>query len=158
MFYVLSAARQSANRVVPWIACRPPAPAASLSVFCNATHMHRCMTSTTHEGDPEIGKTDGGSGGDNDTKSDNKTIARALAKSQCPVSGKSLQTPAGLLFKKDYVVDRGRHQKPCDLEELLPKDQDNFTEVVTPTMNSEFFIPQVKLHRGDGSERKRVLV
>ncbi|KAL7508991.1 hypothetical protein ACHAXN_006829 [Cyclotella atomus] len=156
----LSVARQSNNCVVPCITCRPLAPAASLSGFCNTTSIHRCMTSTTNEGDPEIGKTTGSShGNENDTKRDNKSIARALARSQCPISGKSLQTPAGLLFRKDYIVDRGgRHQKPCELEELLPKDQDNLTEVVTPTMNSEFFIPQVKLHRGDGSERKRVLV
>lgn len=121
------------------------------------------MTSTTNEGDPEIG---GGSCDNSNANNSsvnranhakNKTIANALAKSQCPILGQSLQSPAGLLFKKDSI-NLGRQQKACELDELLPKDSGNLTEVVTPTMTSEFFIPQVKLHKGDGSERKRVLV
>lgn len=110
------------------------------------------MTSTTNEGDPEIASTI------NESHEKNKSVARALAKSKCPITGQSLQKPAGLLFKKDSINNLGRQQKACELEELLPKDSDNLTEVVTPTMSSEFFIPQVKLHKGDGSERKRVLV
>lgn len=120
---------------------------------CN---IYRNMTSTTNEGDPEIStRVVGGSSSDQDY--DNKAIAQALAKSQCPIARQSLQNPAGLLFKKNSIVDRGRQQKAYDLENLLPKDSDNMTEVVTPP-TSEFFIPQVKLHKGDGSERKRVLV
>ena len=119
--------------------------------YCHQSSSHciRFMTSTTNEGDPEIPN--------NSKNEDSVKIARTLAKSQCPTAGSSLQTPAGLLFKKDSIVDRGRRQKAYELEQLLPKDSDNLTEVVQP-MSSEFFIPQVKLHMGDGSERKRVLV
>ena len=107
-------------------------------------------TSTTNEGDPTIDDNQNGF-------KDNRIIARALADSPCPIAGQSLQTPAGLLFKKDSIVDRYR-QKAYELEQLLPKDSENLTEVVTPNVSSDFFIPQVKLHKGDGSERKRVLV
>ena len=41
---------------------------------------------------------------------------------------------------------------------LLPKDEENLTEHVVPPESPFFFIPQVKLHDGDGSHRKRVLV
>ena len=109
----------------------------------------RFVTSTSNERDPQLPN-------DNNNKIDDNS--GTSAKSQYPAAGFPLQTPAGLLFKKDSIVTRTRRQKACELEHLLPKDCDNLTEVVQPTTNSEFFIPQVKLHDGDGSERKRVLV
>jgi hypothetical protein len=99
---------------------------------------------------------DGGGGGSG-KKNDKDTIALALTKSKCPSPGRSLQTPSGLLFQNDSIVDLARQRKSYELEQLLPKDPDNLTEVVKPP-TSEFFIPQVKLHDGDGSVRKRVLV
>ena len=87
-----------------------------------------------------------------------KTIAQTPAKSQCLIARQALQTPAGLLFGKDSIVDRiSRQHKTYELKHLLPKGSDNLTEVITPSTASEFFIPQVKLHTDDGSERKRVL-
>eukprot|EP00804_Cyclotella_cryptica_P009859 CCRYP_014178-RA/>CCRYP_014178-RA protein AED:0.02 eAED:0.02 QI:89/1/1/1/1/1/4/906/464 len=119
----------------------------ALPLYIGLLRVKGRMTSTTK---------DDGSGGSS-KRNGNDTIARALTKSKCPNPGQSLQTPAGLLFQNDSIADLARQRESYELEQLLPKDPDNFTEVVKPP-TSEFFIPQVKLHDADGSTRKRVLV
>ena len=84
-----------------------------------------------------------------------------LENSSCPSAGKPQQTPAGLLFHSDSIkpprLDDDDVVGGNELDNLIPKDDDNITELVTPP-ESNFFIPQVKLHDGDGMKRKRVLV
>lgn len=83
-----------------------------------------------------------------------------LEKSSCPSAGKPQQTPAGLLFHCNSIkptLDDDDVVGEDELDNLIPKDDDNLTELVTPP-ESNFFIPQVKLHDGDGMKRKRVLV
>ena len=85
-------------------------------------------------------------------------------KSVCPSTGTPLLTPAGLLFEYETVMNPSTFASDNDPSEgeldvcLLPKDPDNLTEHVKPPESEFFFIPQVKLHDGDGSQRKRVLV
>ena len=83
-----------------------------------------------------------------------------LENSTCPSAGKPQQTPAGLLFHYDSIIPPSFDDDVVgenELDNLIPKDDDNLTELVTPP-ESKFFIPQVKLHDGDGMKRKRVLV
>lgn len=84
-----------------------------------------------------------------------------LEKSSCPSAGKPQQYPAGLLFHYDSIkptsLDDDDVVGENELDNLIPKGDDNITELVTPP-ESNFFIPQVKLHDGDGMKRKRVLV
>ena len=83
-----------------------------------------------------------------------------LENSTCPSAGKPQQTPAGLLFHYDSIIPPSFEDDVVgenELDNLIPKDDDNLTELVTPP-ESKFFIPQVKLHDGDGMKRKRVLV
>eukprot|EP00970_Alexandrium_tamarense_P009838 scaffold1967_cov199-Alexandrium_tamarense.AAC.20 len=94
-------------------------------------------------------------------------ITDKLEQSKCPSTGEPLQTPAGLLFHYDSILnphtmslhddDEFDGKRNDELDYLLPKDEGNLTEVVKPP-KSDFFIPQVKLNEGDGSGRKRVLV
>ena len=85
-------------------------------------------------------------------------------KSVCPSTGTPLLTPAGLLFEYETIMNPSTFASDNDPSEgeldvcLLPKDEDNLTEHVKPPESEFFFIPQVKLHDGDGSQRKRVLV
>ncbi len=130
---------------------RPSTAVPKVCLNLSTNNVARCMTSAT---------TEDGSQKDIKDKNDiehNKSVARALTKSKCPSTGPPLQSPAGLLFQNDSIVDLARQQKHFELEQLLPKDSHNLTEVVKPP-TSEFFIPQVKLHEGDGAARKRVLV
>jgi len=78
----------------------------------------------------------------------------------CPSAGEPQQTPAGLLFHYDSIVPPNVLDDVIggnEFDHLIPKDDDNITELVAPP-KSDFFIPQVKLHDGDGMKRKRVLV
>lgn len=59
--------------------------------------------------------------------------------------------------KNEHDDDDGNEENELD-NFLLPKDEDNLTKHVKPPASDFFFIPQVKLHDGDGSSRKRVLV
>ena len=85
-----------------------------------------------------------------------------LERSGCPSSmgHTPLLTPAGCLLEYDSVVSPNTDDIiENELDDcLLPKDDDNLTELVKPPESDFFFIPQVKLHDGDGSQRKRVLV
>ena len=96
-------------------------------------------------------------------KSENtsKSVTRIkLENSKCPSAGEPQQTPAGLLFHYDSIIPPKVDDDVVgenEFDHLIPKDDDNITELVTPP-ESDFFIPQVKLHDGDGMKRKRVLV
>eukprot|EP00571_Detonula_confervacea_P013991 CAMPEP_0172305202 /NCGR_PEP_ID=MMETSP1058-20130122/6536_1 /TAXON_ID=83371 /ORGANISM="Detonula confervacea, Strain CCMP 353" /LENGTH=513 /DNA_ID=CAMNT_0013016729 /DNA_START=8 /DNA_END=1549 /DNA_ORIENTATION=+ len=82
-------------------------------------------------------------------------------KSVCPSSGTPLLTPAGQLFESDCIMSPIAFSDDDTNEDELDiclKDDDNLTEHVKPLESDFFFIPQVKLHDGDGSQRKRVLV
>mmetsp|Transcript_24440 Transcript_24440/g.58975 ORF Transcript_24440/g.58975 Transcript_24440/m.58975 type:complete len:270 (-) Transcript_24440:53-862(-) len=86
------------------------------------------------------------------------------SKSVCPSSGTPLLTPAGPLFEYNSVMsphtfstDTNDDEDELDVSSL-PKGDDNLTERVKPSESDYFFIPQVKLHDGDGGQRKRVLV
>lgn len=86
-----------------------------------------------------------------------KTNSRIkLENSICPSAGEPQQKPAGLLFDHplNEMVDDAIGN---EFHRLIPKDDGNITELVTPP-ESQFFIPQVKLHDKDGMKRKRVLV
>ena len=84
-----------------------------------------------------------------------------IENTKCPSAGKPQQSPAGLLFHHDSITPPSFDVDVLDAENefdnLIPKDDDNITEFVTPP-ESDFFIPQIKLHDGDGMKRKRVLV
>jgi len=96
--------------------------------------------------------------------SDNKNVPKSnIERSVCPSTGTPLLTPAGLLFERDSIMTSPSTFSDVTNEDeldvcLLPKDDDNLTEHVKPPESDFFFIPQVKLHDGDGSQRKRVLV
>lgn len=82
-------------------------------------------------------------------------------KSVCPSLAPPLLKPAGLLFDYDSISPSSFSDDSSEGELdtcLLPKDEQNLTERVKPPESDFFFIPQVKLHDGDGSQRKRVLV
>lgn len=78
-------------------------------------------------------------------------------------TGTPLLTPAGSLFDHETLMNPttfasdNDHENELDLL-LLPKDDENLTEHIQAPESDFFFIPQVKLHDGDGSQRKRVLV
>jgi len=122
-------------------------------------------------------------GGNNKNKNETKIItntkkSKELTSKQFPTisplyHGEPLQKPAGLLFRYDSILQIGDDDDSSyragvvvndddglvdDLDNLLPRAGDNLTEVVRPPESEYFFIPQVKLHDGDGSGRKRVLV
>jgi len=56
-----------------------------------------------------------------------------------------------------FSTDTNDDEDELDVSSL-PKGDDNLTERVKPSESDYFFIPQVKLHDGDGGQRKRVLV
>ena len=125
---------------------------------------------------------------DKKAKDENKSSSSSSNNNNAPVAspikmGEPLQTPAGLLFRYDSILHNSDRNGAAgsngemlmangvlmtdgnnntigmnELDNLLPKAGDNLTEVVRPPESDFFFIPQVKLHDGDGSERKRVLV
>ena len=78
-------------------------------------------------------------------------------------TGTPLLTPAGSLFDNETIMNPttfasdNDHENELDVT-LLPKDDENLTEHIEAPESDFFFIPQVKLHDGDGSQRKRVLV
>ena len=94
---------------------------------------------------------------------DNKPKSKLRIKpenSMCPSAGEPQLTPAGLLFHYDSIIAPDILDDVIgenEFDNLIPKDSDNMTELVSPP-ESDFFIPQVKLHDGDGMKRKRVLV
>ena len=107
------------------------------------------------------GTTSGDSDGKGEDKS--KSITRIkLENSNCPSAGEPQQTPAGLLFHYDSIISPKMADDDVigenEYDHLIPKGDDNITELVTPPESDFFFIPQVKLHDGDGMKRKRVLV
>ena len=78
-------------------------------------------------------------------------------------TGTPLLTPAGSLFDHETIMNpttfASDNDHECELDvTLLPKDDENLTEHIEAPESDFFFIPQVKLHDGDGSQRKRVLV
>lgn len=78
-------------------------------------------------------------------------------------TGTPLLTPAGSLFDHETIMNPTTFASDNDHENeldvlLLPKDDENLTEHIEAPESDFFFIPQVKLHDGDGSQRKRVLV
>lgn len=127
----------------------------------------RMMTSNTTDG------TTSNNNSSTSTSSTNNNQSQVV-KSVCPSTGTPLLTPAGLLFEYESIMsnysdssgiepknenddDDGNEENELD-NFLLPKDEDNLTKHVKPPASDFFFIPQVKLHDGDGSSRKRVLV
>lgn len=87
----------------------------------------------------------------------------STSKSKCPSTGTPLLTPAGSLFDHETIMNPTTFASSNDHENelaitLLPKDDENLTEHIEAPESEYFFIPQVKLHDGDGSQRKRVLV
>lgn len=90
----------------------------------------------------------------------------AQKKSVCPSLGTPLLTPAGLLLESDYIMspttfseDENDNGTTDEIDVCLaPKDDESLTKHVKPLESDFFFIPQVELHAGDGSQRKRVLV
>jgi len=137
------------------------------SLTCSRRALSAVLSSTSYAVKRELsgGSTTNYSGDSKDIigkrENTSKSVTRIkLENSKCPSAGEPQQTPAGLLFHYDSIIPPKIDDDVVgenEFDHLIPKDDDNITELVTPP-ESDFFIPQVKLHDGDGMKRKRVLV
>lgn len=85
-------------------------------------------------------------------------LIRLMSTSSCRDTCASLLTPAGSLFDTETIMNPSTFASDNEYDSELDVCLKDPSDHVVPPQSDFFFIPQVKLHDGDGSQRKRVLV